>query len=137
MTPDSLVAAARALLGMPFRHQARYASGYVDCAGTVVHVAETHGLTYFDQQDYPRRPGGGRLEQALDSQPCLRRVALAALAAGDVVLFRFDGEPQHLGICAGPTIIHAFESSGRVVEHDLTDLWQRRIVRVYRFQEAA
>ncbi len=136
MTPETIIAAARELLGMPFRHQGRAASGKTDCAGVIAHVADQHDLEYYDQQDYPRQPGGARLEAALDAQPCLRRVSLIDMAAGDVVLFRFEGDPQHLGICTGKGIVHAYETVGKVVEHDIDDRWQRRIVRVYRFVEA-
>lgn len=137
MTPESIVAAARELFGLPFRHQGRVPTGKTDCAGVIVHVADRHGLEYYDQQDYPRRPGGSRLEAALDDQPCLRRIPLIERAAGDVVLFRFDGDPQHLGICTGSGIVHAYETVGKVVEHAIDDRWQRRIVRAYRFVEAA
>jgi hypothetical protein len=48
---------------------------------------------------------------------------------------RFAGDPQHLAICAGDTIIHAYESAGQCCEHRLSDdLWAARIVRVYRFR---
>ena len=52
---------------------------------------------------------------------------------GDLLLMRFAGEPQHLAVFTGETIIHAYQATGRVVEHSLDDKWRRRIVRVYRF----
>lgn len=137
MTPETIIATARELLDMPFRHQGRAATGKTDCAGVVCHVVASHGLPYADQTDYPRQPGAGRLESALDEQPCLMRVPLANRQAGDVLLMRFAGDPQHLAIFTGKTIIHAYETVGKVAEHDLDEAWQRRIVRVYRFTESA
>ena len=136
MTPETIIAAARELLEMPFRHQGRASSGKTDCAGVICHVAESHGLPYSDQTDYPRLPGSGRLESALDDQPCLIRVPVSTRQAGDVLLMKFAGDPQHLAIFTGSTIIHAYETVGKVAEHRLDEAWERRIVRVYRFTEA-
>lgn len=136
MTPDTIIASARELLGMPFRHQGRAPTGKTDCAGVICHVAEAHGLPYADQSGYPRLPGAGRLESALDDQPCLIRVPVSTRQAGDVLLMKFAGDPQHLAIFTGSTIIHAYETVGKVAEHRLDEAWERRIVRVYRFTEA-
>ena len=135
MTPETIIAAARELLDMPFRHQGRASSGKTDCAGVICHVAEAHGLPYADQTNYPRMPGSGRLEAALDEQPCLTRVPVSTRQAGDVLLMKFAGDPQHLAIFTGSTIIHAYETVGKVAEHRLDEAWERRIVRVYRFTE--
>jgi len=137
MTPETIIAAARELLDMPFRHQGRASSGKTDCAGVICHVAESHGLPYADQTNYPRLPGRGRLESAIDDQPCLIRVPVSTRQAGDVLLMKFAGDPQHLAIFTGKTIIHAYETVGKVAEHRLDEAWERRIVRVYRFTEVA
>jgi len=137
MTPETVIAAARELLEMPFRHQGRASSGKTDCAGVICHVAEAHGLPYADQTNYPRMPGSGRLEAALDEQPCLIRVPTSTRKAGDVLLMKFAGDPQHLAVFTGSTIIHAYETVGKVAEHRLDEAWERRIVRCYRFVEAA
>lgn len=133
MTPESIIAAARELLGMPFRHQGRAPSGKTDCAGVLCHVAVAHGLPYADQVGYPRQPGSSRLESALDDQPCLVRIPVSTMQAGDALLMKFAGDPQHLAIFTGKTIIHAYETVGKVAEHDLDEAWRRRIVRAYRF----
>jgi cell wall-associated NlpC family hydrolase len=131
--PEALIAAARELLEMPFRHQGRSPSGKTDCAGVICHVAARNNIQHEDQNDYPRLPGGSRLEAALDGQEYLVRVPIANIQAGDVLLMKFTGDPQHLGLYTGENIIHAYESVGKVVEHGLTADWQRRIVRAYRF----
>jgi cell wall-associated NlpC family hydrolase len=72
------------------------------------------------------------MESALDGQPQLVRVSASDMHAGDLLLMRFSGEPQHLAIYTGDTIIHAYERVGKVVEHGMDAAWRRRIVRVYR-----
>lgn len=137
MTPDAIVSAARGLIGTPFVHQGRIPGRALDCAGLVVAVAQSLGVQYIDQTGYSRNPSGGLLETALDDQPGIERVPTSERAPGDILLMRFSGDPQHLAILAGDTIIHAWEAPGIVCEHDLTDLWVRRIVRVYRFRGLA
>ena len=138
MTRDDIIEAARECLGTPFRHQGRIPHVALDCAGLVIAVAQVVGVEYLDQTGYSRSPSGGLLESALDGQPGLTRVGqLAAREAGDILLMRFSGDPQHLAIFSGTTIIHAYETVGKVCEHDMTDAWTRRIVRVYRFKEVA
>ena len=135
MTAADIIAATRACLGTPFVHQGRIPGLALDCAGLIIQVAKTLGLEHVDHSGYARLPGNGLLESALDNQPGITRVT--DMQAGDVILMKFSGDPQHLGICAGETIIHAYQPIGKVCEHGLTDAWRRRIVRIYRFNEVA
>ncbi len=134
MTVDDILNHARQCLGTPFRHQGRLIAFGLDCAGVVIHVARQIGAGHIDVEGYGRTPANGQLERTLDAQPCLKRVSLANRAAGDVLLMRFASDPQHLAICAGETLIHAYESVGLCCEHRLSSLWAARIVRVYRFR---
>jgi cell wall-associated NlpC family hydrolase len=134
MTVDDILNHARQCLGTPFRHQGRLIAFGLDCAGVVIHVARQIGAGHIDVEGYGRNPANGQLERTLDAQPCLERVALSERTAGDVLLMRFASDPQHLAICAGETLIHAYESVGRCCEHRLSSLWAARIVRVYRFR---
>ena len=136
MTPNAIIAAAREFLGTPFRHLGRLPGKALDCAGLAVSVALALGLEVDDREAYGKTPANGLLEAMLDVQPGLRRV-FRAPQAGDLLLMRFNGDPQHLAICAGETIIHAWQTVGKVVEHRFTDLWQSRVVRVYEFVEAS
>ena len=129
-----VLTAARSALGAPFRHQGRTLRG-LDCAGLIVWCAEIAGLDYVDQGDYPRQPSGGRLEAALEMQPCLVRIPVATAEAGDVLLIKFSGDPQHLAIHAGKTMIHAWEKTGKVCEHDLDEWRSGKIIAAYRFIE--
>ena len=137
MTTDDIINAARQCLGTRFRHQGRIAGVGIDCAGVAIHVARQIGAGHLDVSGYGRTPANGQLEQSLDIQPCLERVTLADRAPGDLLLMRFARDPQHLAICAGETIIHAYEAAGLCCEHRLSSLWAARIVRVYRFRGLA
>jgi len=131
----SVVAAARECLGTPFRHQGRRVGHGLDCAGVVVHVATCLALPVLDMRRYGRNPSGAELESVIDRQACLSRVDLAAWEDADVLLMRFDGDPQHLGIWTGSTLVHAYAQAGRCVEHSIDVQWRRRIVRAYQFVE--
>jgi len=134
MTADEIIAAARACVGTPFRHQGRQPGVGLDCAGVAVQVASALGCAVIDQEGYGDRPAHGMLEAMLDAQPCLERVTDdAGPQPGDVLLMRFNGDPQHVAILAGETMIHAWASPGLCCEHDVDATWRARIVRVYRF----
>lgn len=136
MTSHAVIAAARECIGTPFAHQGRILNRALDCAGVAVHAARAVGCTPDEPAAYSRLPNNAMLESWLDRQSFLERAPAAALEPGDLLLMRFTGEPQHLAVYAGPTIIHAYQAVGRVVEHDLDAKWRRRIVRVYRFNSS-
>lgn len=129
-----MIDAAREAIGTPFRHQGRTIGQGIDCAGLMVHAVSSAGVEVIDSPAYSRRSGGGLLEAALDSQPALTRVS-GTPQAGDIMLMRFDGDPCHLAICAGTTMIHAWAIARKVCEHDFSRQWQGRVVRVYRVND--
>ena len=141
MTGADVVSAARACLDTPFRHQGRIAGtgpgAGLDCAGLVVVVAEQLGIAYAAPTNYPRHPVNGELVRTLDAQASLQRVDAGEMAAGDILVFRLGGQPRHLGIWTGDTLIHAFDECGKVVEHQMDATWRRMRVRTYRFREVA
>ena len=137
MLAEAILAAARAAIGTPFRHQGRAPGAALDCAGLAVHAAQEAGLTVTDLVGYADRPRGGALEAALDAQPCLQRIPVPDARAGDLLLMKFSGDPQHLAIHGGDTIIHAYAQVGKTCEHDWTPEWRSRVVRAYRFVEVA
>ena len=127
-------------LGTPFLHQGRVAGIGLDCAGLCVHICRELGLDHEDSSGYPRNPYDGQLVKQLDAQPCLARISYAG--TGDILVMRISRQPQHIGIHAGyidghPYIIHASEEHGGTVMHRLDELWNARIMRVYRFIEVA
>ena len=128
---SALIVAARAYLGVPFVHQGRTRHG-LDCIGLLVCAARDAGARIEDRADYPRDPNG-RLPIELDRQ----FDAVDARIPGDILLMRFAGEPQHIALYTGATLIHSYASIRRVVEHRLDIKWARRIVQTYRIREAA
>ena len=133
MTADDIIAAARECIGTQFAHQGRVVGVGLDCAGVAVHAVRALGVDVLDVTGYGRTPNKGHLAASLDAQPMLERVHnISERAAGDILLMRFLREPQHVGICTGSGIIHAYEAVGTCCEHDLCAKWRARIVRVYR-----
>ena len=70
----------------------------------------------------------------------MRRIDKGAVAPGDVIVIRFDADPQHLSIVAdyahgGLSMIHALDrpghERGKVLEHRLPPHYVRRIVAAY------
>lgn len=138
MTAADIVAAARSCLGTPFAHQGRVIGVGLDCAGVVVHAVRAVGGDVLDVEGYGRTPHKGHLAAALDAQPMLDIVDnIADRAAGDILLMRFRHDPQHLGICTGDGIIHAYATIGACCEHRICEKWESRIVRVYRVKGVA
>lgn len=133
MTQDEIVTAARSCLGTPFRHQGRLVGVALDCAGLVVHVARTVGVESTDLVGYGPGPLNGALEAHMNAQECLERVSKSDMQSGDILLMRFTKEPQHLAICTGENMVHAYADVGRCVEHRIDNRWNSRIVMIYRF----
>ena len=126
-----IVQLARECLGTPFLHQGRTINRGMDCAGVLVHVFMGLGMEYRDRAAYPRRPYRGMLEQIMADQPHLKSVYKSELQSGDIVLFRIRVAPQHIGVCAGNTLIHTYYETGRVVEQSIAP-WLPSITHVYR-----
>ena len=133
MTLDDLIATARSAIGTPFKHQGRDLNG-LDCAGLLIWAVRQHGIEPADMDAYSRHALGGKLVEMLECQPFLRRAGRPP-QAGDVLVMRFEKEPQHLALCAGETVIHSYETVGQVCEHRLDQQWRNRILRVYEFVE--
>ncbi len=133
---SDVAAAARAWLGVPFRHQGRSREG-VDCAGLIICIARELGLVDagFDVQGYSRRPDGVSLLAACGMH--CERILPAGMAPGDVALLRIDQHPQHLAVLAeyfagGRSLVHAYAPARAVAETRLDEWWQQRLVAVFR-----
>lgn len=135
MNGDDFVAAARSYIGTPFHHQGRLPQVGLDCAGVVVCAAKACGYVVGDVAGYGRIPSNGLLEQAVLGH--CDRVDLSQARSGDVFLFRFRQEPQHLAVFADGMLIHAYSAVGKVVENSFDATWRARLVGCYRLRGAA
>ena len=145
-----IVTQARTWLGTKYHHQGRLkksdrCSGGVDCIGLVVgiinelNICDDKGclLSKYDRTDYSMSPQTTKLAECFDFY--LDLVDQDKIIPGDVLLFKFWKEPQHVGIVSNyPTgglgLIHCNSTSGSVVEQPLSETWTRMITHVYRFK---
>lgn len=149
--PRIITAQARSWLGTRFHHQGRLKAtvqhkGGCDCIGFILGVAGELGiiskqedrklLNQFDEMGYSRVPDGLKLKHAL--QQHLHEIPVSDIRPGDVLLFYFDTNPQHVAIATdyskGLGIIHCYLQARKVVEHRLDSVWRERMVSAFRFE---
>lgn len=145
MTGLEVAAEARRWIGTPFHHQGHLRGVGCDCAGLVGGVAIALGLLPADFWQRAALPWAGYARQPHDGH--LARACAAFMIPvpvpniGDVLCIRFAEEPQHLAILVdhpqGFGIIHALQSSLRVVEHRFADVWRARVVQAWRLPGVA
>jgi NlpC/P60 family putative phage cell wall peptidase len=131
---DRMICAARACLGTPFHHQGRCPKVGLDCIGLIVVALRAVGSPVRDRQDYSARPDGRTLVQALVDHGARK---VEAFTTGDVLVFRYDHQPQHVALATSTTtMIHSFAPAGGVVETSIGPYWRRRLLGIYRFENA-
>lgn len=148
MNAAAFIAAARSMVGTPYRHQGRLPGVGLDCIGLPFAAAWEVGLVdrSVDVRDYPSRPDGHSLIAHCDLLLDLKkrgRPLQADLELGDLLVMRWDKDPQHFGIVAdypkgGFSLIHAMAvlagKRGRVVEHNLDATHLDRSLALYRIR---
>lgn len=139
-----IVTQARSWVGTRFQHQGRLKQtathpGGGDCLGLLMGVAREldlrsvesgKPLTHYDRTDYGRAPDGQAFRSLLGVH--LQTVAEAQIRPGDVGLFVFDANPQHVAIISDAGLIHSYAQIRKAVEHGFTDDWKKRLVAVFR-----
>ncbi|MFO1152742.1 MAG: NlpC/P60 family protein [Rhodospirillales bacterium] len=127
-TRDTIVAAAREYLGVPWRHQGRSRAG-LDCVGLLVMVARDLGLSDYDHRAYARTPATahGFVRHFADNMP---QVDLAGARPGEVVVLADPVYPCHCGILSERFgvryLIHASARYRKVAESPYADEWQTK-----------
>lgn len=127
ISAQDFIAQARALVGVPWRHQGRSVYG-VDCIGLItlalngagLDLAEFLGVT--DRRDYGRGAQPEMLRLVGEHCKPLYQPIDGCLI---VVKFLRDPYPRHFGLYAQANIIHADALAGRVVEHGYRGVWRR------------
>lgn len=130
-TRQDIVDEARRWTGVRWVHQGRSRAG-IDCVGLVIRVAHALGLSTFDTADYSRQPDPVRMRALLAEH--MLPIDAGRAQVGDVLLMRFEKEPQHVAIVSDIGIIHAYAQVRRVTEHRLDSVWQSRVVGAYQFK---
>lgn len=135
--PQRVVAHARSMLGVRWRHQGRKPWA-VDCLGLVemcLLAADWPGAVQAPAR-YGREPWDDQLRRGLRAH--LGEPVSGGWQPGDVPLFRWGkGEPSHVGILAdyaygGLSIIHASMARKAVVETTLAGRLRECVIEVYR-----
>jgi cell wall-associated NlpC family hydrolase len=138
ITPDTVVAGARAYLGVPWRHQGRSLRG-LDCAGLVVLVARDLGLADYDATGYGRRAQGfGFVEHFRGNMDA---VAVPDGRPGDVLVFADQAYPCHCGFLTSrhgvPHLLHAHATRRQVIEEPYAGEWPLKVKFAFRFRGLA
>lgn len=120
VTSAQVIDAARTWVGVPFRHQGRARSG-IDCLGLPIVVLQQLGVLppRFEITNY------GRLPSEALAAGITRYCTPAPKAAipGTLIAIAWAKLASHVAICTGPTLIHAYERIGGVVEHGYRSRW--------------
>lgn len=139
MSAEAVIREARGMIGWPWRHQGRRASG-IDCAGLVILAFARAGWPA--ALEAPRRYGRDGWDDVLRSS--LEQYFGAPLSdgemwlPGDVPLFALAGWTEsHIGVFgdhphASVSLIHASRARGCVVESGLSGRLALRIIDVFR-----
>lgn len=135
----AFAAAARARIGVKFRHQGRTAT-HVDCIGLMVTALADAGTACDDRRAYGRDPARDDLRSALRQHfgaPVAIAPDLSAVQPGDIALMAWHLRPQHVAVFGdyahgGLSLIHADAEFGAVVEHQFAEPWVDRVKEVYR-----
>lgn len=133
-TPEEIIVAeARSWLGTRWVHnQAKKGHG-VDCARLIIEVYRCAGIIPegyvpppYSQQHALHRDDSLLLEEvakfAVKIWPGRPMAIPKDIGTGDVLIFRYDGQPGHAGICVAPgRMVHALLLRRKVVESPIAD----------------
>lgn len=139
ITGEMLVEQARTWLETPYHHAGRVKGpqGGVDCIGLIVGAARELGVEVpSDTTAYGRGDNLELMHTGL-SEFCTVNDRDLSLRVGDIILFRGGPIVHHVSLYGGPetnTMIHVYNSIGKVVEQAITDDWERLLYLVYRLR---
>ncbi len=121
-TSKQIIEEARSWLGVPWAHQGYSKKFGCDCIGMIhgVGVATTalkvNPVDLAAYSGYARNPDPRRMKMALTT--FFKPILLKTAKPGDILWFRIDKYPRHLGIITEPGIvIHSDTVQKKVIEH--------------------
>ena len=143
---EEVIKTARSWIGTRFHHQGRVKKfgdnkGGVDCIGLIIGVAQEldikiggHKAAELDVNGYAKIPQGDDLLLAFELH--LAPVSPEHARLADILMFRFDKNPQHVAFLGEKngtkTLIHSYLQARGVVEHRYDERWQERAVAGFR-----
>lgn len=136
-----VVTEARSWIGTPWHHGQHLKHIGTDCVGFIYGVAHELGVMAdfpAEFKGYGWHPNAVLLYQACDK--FMWRIPKSEAGLGDVLLLKFETDPQHFGIITdtNPTYMtHAHTPRGSVVEHGLSADWPARVLAAYRLPGVA
>ena len=146
---------ARSWIGTNFHHMGRSKKksitnlGGCDCLGLIMGMSKEINikskildkdgnnipLHKYDVTGYSRTPNGKHIYNKLKN--IINEIDIYNMKIGDLLLLKMRNNPQHLAILSNYKekygIIHTWQDVGKVVEHELTDYWYKKIHSVFRF----
>jgi hypothetical protein len=126
---SEIVAAARSLVGIRYRHQGRNRLG-LDCIGVPALVGLELGFASAKEWlNDPKCKGYGREpDQYMLLGACERYLKYVfAPRLGDIYLMQWENRPRHFGVIVGlePTrIVHAYAAARKVCESGIDGEWR-------------
>jgi cell wall-associated NlpC family hydrolase len=129
---SEFIAAARACVETPFRHQGRVPGRALDCVGLVVCAARAVGIQVIDDITYPHEPSEKHLRGMLAMNQ-LRSCAFDDDQVADLLLMRYSAQATHVAIRTEVGILHAYAPERRVVEVPFDDGLRALVAGRFRF----
>lgn len=118
---ERIAAAARALLGVPFRLHGRDPATGIDCVGLVLLSLRAAGFVIPEPPPYQLR--SSHRSPAMRWAEALGIPQADAARAGDVVIAAIGPMQSHLAVDGGAMMIHAHAGLGKVVEMAWSPEW--------------
>jgi cell wall-associated NlpC family hydrolase len=130
---NEFITQCRSYLGTPFRHQGRTPGEGLDCIGVAICAAKELGVDVNDDRTYRMKPNAGLFLRKL-REHCTQ-IDFKDLAVGDLLIFEYDGNPQHVAIVTDLQplrVLHAAYMHKATVEHCIDDKWLKTLTAVFR-----
>jgi len=132
VTSLDVVNVAKTWLGTPYHHQGRLKNVGVDCIGLVIGVAHELGISDFEIKTYGRIPNGKMMLSLMRQE--MIEIPKTEKQSGDIGLFVFNRDPQHVAIFTDDGMIHSYAQVNKCIEHGFTPPWTERLVAVFRYK---
>lgn len=131
-----VVAFAKSKIDMPYLHQGRTDAGY-DCVGLLVAALIDQGAVENVTPEYGRLPEGESLIKAIDDSCMVDKFdpATEKMREGDILIFRINKDPQHVGLYIGNgRFLHACYAGRCIRQGRLGAFWLDRLTHIYRWK---